>query len=73
MVGLRQSSVAAKTPKLSTTVCLGAAAGAAAAGGSWLWGRQGGYKVQCVHCVSTSRGRRLRPSVLVLMMFLEVD
>ncbi|KAL0029796.1 hypothetical protein WJX77_000650 [Trebouxia sp. C0004] len=45
MAGLRQSSMSAKTPKLSSTLCLGAAAAAAAAGGVWLWGVAGGDKV----------------------------
>ncbi len=46
MADLRQRSVSANTPKLSTTMCLGAAAAAAAVGGVWLWGVPGGDKVR---------------------------
>jgi len=73
MAGMRQSSVSANTPKLSTTIYLGAAAAAAAASGVWLWGVPGGDKVPCVCCVSTLRGHRLRRSVSALRMLIEVD
>jgi len=73
MAGLRQTSVPAKTPKLATTMCLGAAAAVAAAGGVWIWGQQEENKVPCFCRVGISRGGGLRPSVSALMTFFEVD
>ena len=73
VAGLHQTSVPAKTPKLATTMCLGAAAAVAAAGGVWIWGQQGENKVPCFCRVGNSRGGGLRPSVSALMTFFEVD